>query len=139
MAAQLIAIIEDDPVLRHLLREVLELEGYRVMTASNGRQALRQLAHTTPDLIITDIYMPEQDGIEVIMALRRQPGDPKIIAISGDFLQGTMSVLDMAAKLGAHRTIQKPFSMSELVTTVKELLDANNGHHASSDRSTPYR
>jgi CheY-like chemotaxis protein len=139
MVAQLIAIIEDDPVMCHLLREVLELEGYRVTTASNGRRALRQFVDATPDLIITDIYMPEQDGIEVIMALRRQPGAPKIIAISGNFLHGMISVLEMAARLGAHRTIQKPFSMSQLVTVVKEVLDANSGTHGSSDSSNPYR
>lgn len=116
-------LVEDDPQVRGMLSETLQQEGYEVAEASNGREAITLYRQAPADLVITDIIMPEQDGVETIHALRREFPDVKVIAISGgsanirgDYLLGT------ANALGAIKTFNKPVDMNELLETVKSVL-----------------
>ena len=91
------------------------------MEVPNGRQGLELYRHTPTDLIITDIAMPELNGLEMILSLTRQFLDAKVIAISG--IGGEANVLDHAKLLGARRTFHKPFSMPQLLEAVRYELD----------------
>ncbi|MCX6955403.1 MAG: response regulator [Verrucomicrobia bacterium] len=114
-----ILLIEDDDLLCDVLTKVLRSVGYSVMVATDGRKALA-LFHAEPaDLIVTDIVMPDQDGLEVIMALHREQPELPIVAISGAKPE---LYLGLAARLGARRTLSKPFSPETLLRAVADLL-----------------
>ncbi len=114
-----ILIVDDDASVRMVLRRILEGAGYEVMEAENGRVAMTLFRSHPADLLITDIFMPEQEGIETITAARREYPNLKIIAISGK----TGSVyLKMARLLGAHAALEKPFRMEAVLETVREVL-----------------
>jgi len=117
-----ILIIDDNDQLRSLLREILELGNYVVTEAPNGDIGARLFRQQPADLVITDIFMPEKEGLETIRELRRDFPDVKIIAISGGGSRGALGYLPTAKKLGAHRTFIKPFEMLELLAAVHELL-----------------
>ncbi len=117
-----VLVVDDEPAIRELLRLVLERDGHAVTEAENGRKAMRALRELTIDLVITDIIMPEQEGMETISEIRRLRPDMKIIAMSGGGQRLSMDFLPMAARLGADRTIEKPFKPASIVATVSELL-----------------
>jgi len=117
-----ILIIDDDAQLRATLREVLEREGYEVVEAPNGREGLERYQEAPTEVMITDILMPEQEGLETIMILRRVDPQAKIIAISGGGQTGRMDFLHLAAMLGAQRTLRKPFRPQELLEAVRDLM-----------------
>jgi DNA-binding NtrC family response regulator len=117
-----ILIIDDDDQLRTLLRQALEREGYTVGEAQNGREGMARYRATPADLVITNILMPEQEGLETIRVLRQESPEVKIIAISGGGQMGALDFLDIAAKLGSRRTLRKPFALQELHTVVREVL-----------------
>src|SRR5438477_953392 len=108
-----ILVIDDEQPIRELLRHVLEKEGHEVVEAQDGKDALRLAEQSPPDLVITDIMMPEQDGLEVIRALRRESPDLKMLAISGGGLLRSRA-LHVANLLGAFDTLQKPFALDVL-------------------------
>jgi len=115
-----ILIVEDDPALREVLQLTLGRAGHTVLAAADGREAAA-LYRTQPlDLVVTDIYMPNADGLEILLDLRAHHQALKIIAISGQIVRGNM--LPVAASLGASRTIAKPFQPHELITAVNEVL-----------------
>jgi DNA-binding NtrC family response regulator len=116
-----ILIIDDEEGIRALLRTTLEAAGYEVTEATNGRQGLERYRHRPTDLIITDIAMPELDGLDMILELTRQFLHAKVIAISG--MGGEANVLDVAKLFGARQTFQKPFSMPRLLDAVRYELD----------------
>jgi two-component system response regulator (stage 0 sporulation protein F) len=116
-----ILIIDDEEIVRVLLRSALKASGYEVVEAANGRQGLALYRHRPTDLIITDIAMPEMNGLDMILELTRQFLHAKVIAISG--VGGEKNVLDVAKLLGARRTIQKPFSMLQLLDAVRYELE----------------
>ena len=113
-----ILVIDDEAQMRWMLREMLEQAGYEVMEASNGKDGVELYRKDPPDLVITDIVMPEKDGLAVIEELRREYLDAKIIATAGF---GNV-VLPRARELKADRTFSKPFRVVELLAAVKELL-----------------
>lgn len=119
-----ILLIDDEPAVRAGLGRYLRMKGHEVEEAGDGRQALR-LATTAPvDLVITDINMPEMDGIEVILALlERTPGLP-IIAISGGGRMPKEVLLASAGVLGAVTTLEKPFDLGELSDAMSRVLGA---------------
>ena len=117
-----VLVIDDSPDIRAILREAFELHGYDVEVAHNGRVGLRLLREQPADVVITDIFMPEQDGIETILELRRDFPDVKIIAMSGGGTTGNLSYLPAAQQLGAVHSVAKPFDCLEVVATVRELL-----------------
>jgi DNA-binding response OmpR family regulator len=117
-----ILIIDDEAMIRNLLVNILEREGYETMTASDGRDGIRIFRKSPADLIITDIIMPEKEGIETIMELRRDFRDVKVIAMSGGGKVDPETYLQIAKTVGAIETIAKPFNRKELLKTVQGLL-----------------
>jgi DNA-binding NtrC family response regulator len=118
-----ILIIDDDVHILRMLRQTLERKGYEVIEASNGKEGIRLYREEPADLIITDLIMPEKEGIETIKELRRDFPQLKIIAISGGGRIGAEAYLPMAKKLGAMRTFIKPIAREELLEAVRELLN----------------
>ena len=100
----------------------MERDGHLVTEAENGRKAVRALRDGGVDLVITDIIMPEQEGMETITEIRRTRPEVKIIAISGGGQRLSMDVLPMAERLGADLTIEKPFKPASIAAAVAELL-----------------
>ena len=117
-----ILVIDDDKQIREMLREILEREGYEVEDAENGKNALAIQQASPCDLIITDLIMPEQDGVETIMEFIQRDPAVKIIAISGGGRIGPRDYLEMAEALGAKKTFYKPFKRPEILAAVRELL-----------------
>lgn len=117
-----VLVVDDEPAIRTLLRHVLERDGHVVVEAENGRKAMRQLRGGAVDVVITDIIMPEQEGMQTIKEIRRLRPEIKIIAMSGGGRKLTMDFLPLAARLGADRTIEKPFKPASIAAAVTELL-----------------
>ncbi len=116
-----ILIIDDDAKLRITLRELLEEQGYEVIEASDGREGLHHYLAAPVDLVITDLLMPEHEGVETISALQRVNPQVKIIAITGGGQTGRMDFLAVAVALGAQRTFRKPFRQQALLEAVHDL------------------
>ena len=112
-----ILVIDDQEPIRALLRVALEGAGYEVLEASNGRLGLALYRERSADLIITDIFMPEMDGLELMLELTRNFLNVKVIAMSGG-LEGEGG-LTAAKLLGARQTFQKPLDMEELLRAVR--------------------
>jgi len=118
-----VLVVDDEDQLRQLIREILEQAGYQVTEARDGKEALIQYRLAPADVVIMDILMPEQDGLETTSTLRREFPNVKIIAITGSSeMIGILSFLDVAKMLGAHRALQKPFEMQTLLDTVQAEL-----------------
>ena len=116
-----ILIIDDEEIIRVLLRSALEAEGYEVTEAANGREGLELYRQRPTNLVITDIVMPELNGLDMLLELTREFLHAKVIAISG--AGGEQNVLDVAKLLGARQTFQKPFSMPQLLGAVRYELE----------------
>ncbi|HTQ52249.1 MAG TPA: response regulator [Candidatus Acidoferrales bacterium] len=116
-----ILLIEDDSNLRRMLYYDLIEAGYTVSEAIHGADGLRQLHAHPADLVITDMLMPEMDGVETVQQLRRSFPGLKIIAISGGGLASPDHYLKIAQKLGADKTLKKPFTFPELLDAIHEL------------------
>jgi CheY-like chemotaxis protein len=117
-----ILIVDDDEKVRTMLQQSLEREGYKVLAAEDGEEGLKIFRKNEPDLIITDLVMPEKEGLETILELRRDYPDIKIIAISGGGRFNPKYYLDLAEKFGAQYTLYKPFERDELLKAVQDLL-----------------
>ena len=118
-----ILVIEDDPQFCQMLAHMLAQAGYEVETAANGVAGLELFQQNAPDLVITDIMMPEKDGIDVIVDIKRQGSDIKIIAISGGRRAITPQFnLDSAALIGASQVLAKPFNRQQLLEAVEAAL-----------------
>jgi DNA-binding response OmpR family regulator len=116
-----VLLVEDDPALLRVLARALSAAGYVVEAAENGRKALRLLDDFAPDLVITDIVMPDMEGIGLMLEIKRRPNAPKVIAMSGALrLRG--DYLHWASHLGADETLAKPFQMSELLELAAKAL-----------------
>jgi len=118
-----ILLIEDDTDLRKLLLKLLERENYRVLEAGNGIEAMQILELQAPDLVVTDLIMPDQDGIGTINLLKKKHPGVKIIAMSGGGRMLSEDYLKIAQMLGASFTFKKPFDNKEFLIKVKELLE----------------
>ncbi len=119
---QRILVVEDDDSVRKLLIRLLTVEGYRAEEADSAAAALEIIRSDPPDLVITDLLMPDTDGLELIMRIRRSGASLKIIAISAGGRIGQNTYLKLAEQLGADRTITKPFQPATLLQEVRELL-----------------
>ena len=118
-----ILVIDDDDQFREMLHFMLEREGYEVHDAPDGEIGLNLQKEKRFDLIITDIIMPNKEGIGTIVDLRTNYPDLKIIAISGGGRIVPNDYLEIAQRLGAHRTLSKPFERKEIVKIVKDVLE----------------
>lgn len=117
-----ILIIDDDPQVLAMLRQRLMRNGYEVIEAADGKEGVKIYRENPTDLIITDLIMPEKEGIEIIIELRRDFPDIKIIAMSGGGRVSPDQYLPMAKGLGARYTFAKPIEMEELLQAINELL-----------------
>ena len=118
-----ILVIDDDQQMRILLRQVMEWAGYEVIEAADGREGLLKFRKQGADLVITDLIMPEQEGLETITLMKKERPDLNIIAISGGGRIGPEAYLPAAQELGAARVFSGPFDIRELAEAVKELLN----------------
>jgi DNA-binding response OmpR family regulator len=115
-----ILVIEDDADVQALMRDVLSESGHLVFLANDGREGLSRSRHYHPDLVITDIFMPERNGLDVILELA--PANVKIIAMSGGGHLDRGDHLDDAMQFGASRVLVKPFTVDALMAAVNETL-----------------
>jgi len=120
-----ILVIEDDDSFRNVLVQMLDKAGFNVIQAENGNQALRLCKDFHPDLVLTDIIMPDKEGLETIQELLEINPNLKIIAMSGGGRFGPNSYLPLAAKLGAKKTLQKPFMRDDLLKAISDVLAEN--------------
>jgi DNA-binding NtrC family response regulator len=117
-----ILVIDDDAIVRTSIVHILRDAGYEVVIAEDGIQGMAAFRNDEPDLVITDIVMPEQEGIQTITEMRRAKPDVKIIAISGGGRVVNSDFLRIAQVLGAMAGIPKPFDDDELLILVKDCL-----------------
>jgi CheY-like chemotaxis protein len=119
---QTILLVDDSESIRAQLAKVLSGGGYAVLTAADGKLAIGLLQTQQVDLVVTDIFMPEADGLEVLIALQKMPERPPVIAMSSK--TGSMDMLRSAKILGAKKILRKPFPPDELLQHAKALLGA---------------
>lgn len=119
-----ILIIDDEEAVRRSARKILEIEGHTVSESSTGQEGLNFLTKQAFDLIITDIFMPEMDGLEVIKKLHQENPNLKILAITGGGITGGFNFLPQAKAFGAHATLRKPFLREELLEAFQLALNA---------------
>ena len=117
-----ILIVDDDEMIRATVRKILEKDGHVSEEAANGAEALISLDREEPEVLISDIYMPEMDGIEFLIRVRESHPALKIIAMSGGGYLGADDVLEMAGRLGAHAVLSKPFTIDDVRETLQEVL-----------------
>ena len=121
-AAKRILIVDDDAQIRTLLRTVLEAHGYAVRHASDGAEAANMMQAEAPDLVITDIFMPEADGFEVLTSIRKSHPHMPVIVVSGSQITPNVDFLHLAERLGAYSVLHKPFRPHELMAMVGQAL-----------------
>ncbi len=119
-----ILLIEDDKDFSEMLSLMLEREGYEVECVENGIEGLQMIRKNHFDLVITDIIMPEKEGLETILEIRQIKPDSKIIAISGGGRSAAGSYLKTAEYFGAVKAFQKPFDKTEFLESVKNIIGA---------------
>jgi DNA-binding response OmpR family regulator len=115
-----ILVIDDDVLMLRMMARALAADGHDVTTATDGERAMALYQETRHDLVITDIVMPNQEGLETILTLRRDDNPVKIIAISGTDIE----MLETARLIGADDVLGKPFRAHELVDRVRAMGDA---------------
>jgi len=117
-----ILVIDDDQHVRGMLRTVLEDFGYTVLEAADGNIGVQIFEQNQVDLIITDIIMPDKEGLETIRDIKKTAPEAKIIAMSGGAKVGPGTYLKLAERLGAQRVFEKPIQISVLLNSIAELL-----------------
>lgn len=117
-----ILVIDDDPTFRSVLRAALEIEGHEVVEASNGAEGIKLFKKQKFDITLCDIFMPDKEGLETILELKRDFPDIKLIAMSGAFTAGELDPLAVAIKFGAKKVLKKPFEIEVLQEAINDLL-----------------
>jgi len=115
-------VVDDDVLVRKTVSALLRHVGHSVVVAEDGRDAIKKFGDGEFVLVITDILMPESDGLDLIKQLRKRSPEIKILAMSGGGRTGNMEFLSAATELGASATIEKPFTREEFMTMVGRLL-----------------
>ena len=123
-----VLLIDDDPALLDLMAQAFTQAGYVTLTANNGRKGLSLVDAFEPDLVITDIVMPEMEGIGAILQIKRKPQPPLVIAISGAGPGGRRDYLSWARHLGADDVLAKPFRTSQLLAVSDRLMAKKSKH-----------
>lgn len=116
-----ILVADDDPQIRRLLKQILEIDGHEIIAAADGNEAMKTALHSPPQILITDLYMPNKDGLETILEFRKRFPLTKIIIISGGGRHGNYFV-HTAKSLGADLTMKKPLQSQQILQAVEELL-----------------
>ena len=118
-----ILLIDDEPLVVETLSSAIISKRHTVVTAANGVEGMKKFTEGSFDLIITDIIMPDKEGIELIMEMKRHAPGVKIIAISGGGRTGNVEFLKMATKLGAVASLKKPIRLAEFYSVLDKNLD----------------
>jgi DNA-binding response OmpR family regulator len=118
-----ILIIDDDIQFNRMLKQTLEKQGYEVTTAQNGREGIQYYQKNPMDLVVTDLIMPEKEGVETIMELKRNYPDVKIVAMSGGGRIKSEDLLRIVEGIGVDATFSKPFEREDFLNTIKNLLN----------------
>lgn len=121
-----ILVIDDNTTMREAVCEMLRQSGYDAISVENGRVAVQMHRDAPVDLIITDLFMPDTDGLEIIYQFRHEFPEVKIIAVSGGGSRGLVELLSVAKKMGAQRALMKPFAWEDLLAAVEEMLTQND-------------
>jgi CheY-like chemotaxis protein len=117
-----ILVIDDDDGVRKLATHLLRARGHEVSEAANGRLGMELVRRTPPEMVVTDLIMPEQEGIETIIQLRKEFPEIRILAMSGGGRRDADEYLPLAAALGAVATLEKPFGVAEFYRAVDQVL-----------------
>ena len=117
-----ILIVDDDEMIREYIKELLLFNDYKVTQAENGKQGLKQVYEDKPDLVITDIVMPEMEGISFIQELHAYNKNMPIIAMTGNINGRMEELLELSSQLGADETLRKPINSKELTTAINKLI-----------------
>ncbi|MDX9972836.1 MAG: response regulator [FCB group bacterium] len=125
-----VLVVDDDAQIRRLFRMALEGEGYEVHEAGDGVAALSHFAEIRPELVITDVMMPEKDGLETILEIRRAAPQARILAVSGGGQLNVLTCLVMARNLGADAVLAKPVQVNALLDIVRQLFERPCGEGA---------
>jgi len=120
--AHRVLLVDDDPALLMVLARAFTRAGYATKTAENGRKALELVAAYHPHLVVTDIVMPEMEGIGAIIAIKQMADPPKVIAMSGTGPVGRRNYLKWAKHLGADEVLSKPFRLEEMLGLASQLI-----------------
>jgi DNA-binding response OmpR family regulator len=120
-----ILLVDDDEFVRRPVQMNLQRAGHAVDEASNGRDAVTAYREKRYDIVVTDLIMPEQEGLETIMQLRRHDAEVRVIAISGGGRVNATNYLALAKSLGARRTLAKPFTTEELLAAIDQVLPSD--------------
>jgi CheY-like chemotaxis protein len=120
-----ILVVEDDAALRRLFEQMLVRDGHEVTMAADGAKALKLIERASFDVVITDLIMPEMEGLSLLRELRNSKSPPKIIAMSGGGRGSATDYLEMAAMLGAAATLSKPFTHQQLTEAVERVMKTN--------------
>jgi DNA-binding response OmpR family regulator len=121
-----ILVVDDDPSIQKMLKIFFENKKYKVTVASDGREAVYLQSKEPADIILTDIFMPEQEGLETIREIRDKYPNTKIMAMSGGaFYRAPNDYLTIAQKIGAHDIICKPFELKDIYEKITQ-LEAKN-------------
>lgn len=123
-----ILIVDDDIGIRRLLQVWLEHDGHTVVEAGDGNRALQLCSEVNPDLVITDIFMPDKEGLGLIRQLRVQRSRAKIIAMTGGCEVDSSDPLVIAETLGAYLTIRKPFTGNQFLEAVARILRGSSAY-----------
>jgi len=113
-----VLVIDDEVGIRQLVKTFLEREGHRVIEAENGKVGVRLFREHNPDCVITDLFMPEQEGIETIKEIMRIAPGTRVVAMSGGGRHG-IDMLGVAQELGASEILRKPFHRSDLLKVLE--------------------
>ena len=119
-----ILLVDDDDLFGDMIEKALIMFGYEVARSRDGKAALKLFDPAAVDLVLTDMIMPDMEGVELVLALRRQHPGVKVIAISGGGSNEPAAYLKIARQIGALRTLAKPFPLETLRATLKECLAA---------------
>lgn len=117
-----ILLVDDNDALRSLLNRELVRDGHEVTMASNGAEALKMLDEMEFDLVVTDLVMPDVEGLQVIRVLRKKASPPKVIAMSGGGRSSPANYLELAKLFGAAETLEKPFTYRVLADSIQRVL-----------------
>ena len=117
-----VLVIDDDAAIRSFVRRVLDKAGHEFLEATDGEAGMRLLAEHRPDLVITDLFMPGQDGIVTVRRIRKEFPGVKVLVISGGDSTGRLDLRRDAEMLGAVASLGKPFTPAALLRAVREAL-----------------
>jgi two-component system cell cycle response regulator CpdR len=117
-----VLLVDDDEMVRQVVKKMLELGRHEVTEASNGVKALQAFTTASFDLVITDVVMPDMEGLQLVRELRALPSPPKVIVMSGGGRGTASDYLEMATRFGASATLSKPVSPQALVDAVNRVL-----------------